>query len=145
MFIEVNGDWISKSSALVAEIESCCDQFEQLLDSIIPPAIPDREGVLGSKYPALLFYLRCYDELLLCTGTARTALDDLSNMGTVSAVEMFRLMDELALKQRKLVEMITYLLALHPFLSDGNYFLHFNNYVEMAHWNRQQDDLGFFF
>ncbi len=82
---------------------SSAESYLQLIDEFVDPNIADREGMLAQFAPLLLFLWRLHFELIKASQTVLATLH-LLHSDSIESFDFDRMVDELSLRQRKLLE-----------------------------------------
>lgn len=143
LLITVNQSWFDTMRNYAGFVQSSAQDYLQLVDDYVDPKIADREGILAQFAPMLLFLWRLHFELTKASQTTLAAVDLLAS-GSTQPIDFDRMVDELSLRQRKLLESLlaVILLAQHP---EPVYFKHFNLKHQLKELNRQAQNLQSFY
>jgi len=143
MFITVDDLWFTKIRTYAGLVSASADQFFGHVDSVIPPTIGDREGILSQFHPMLLLLWRIHFELDKATQCINDVLANLKDAsGQPSRLDC--MVDELALRQRKLLEALLNLILLSHH-ADAEHFRHLNLKHQQKELNRQAQNLQMFY
>jgi hypothetical protein len=119
------------------------EDYLQIVDEFADPQIADREGILAQFAPMLLFLWRLHFELTKASHTISSSVR-LIESGSTQSVEFDRMVDELSLRQRKLLESLLAITCLSQ-NPRAVYFRHFNLKHQLKELNRQAQNLQLFY